>query len=79
MAQKTNAVKCLLFLEFQNLVAKHLVGLIGLTQQYINTEKRKHAFKYRGVRTHDPTVKEPEDSTRLRPQGHFDWITYLQP
>jgi hypothetical protein len=61
------------------------VGLLGRGRSpsqglYLHTEQHKHRINahntdihaLRGIRTHDPSVWAGEDSSCLRPPGHYD-------
>jgi hypothetical protein len=62
-------------------VSLQSVGLLGrgispsqgryLHEHRINTHRDIHALS--GIRTFDPSVRSGEDSSCLRPRGHWDW------
>jgi hypothetical protein len=78
-----------LLLQFRNLFTQ-MVGLLGRVispsqgryphigqhKQSINAHTDIHALS--GIRTHDPSVRESEDSSCLRPRGHCDRLHTFQ-
>jgi hypothetical protein len=72
--------------ELMNLF-RHLVGLLGrgisptqglyLHRTTQHRKKRTHIHASSGIRTLDPIVRAVEDSTCLRPRGHWDRLHYI--
>jgi hypothetical protein len=51
-----------------------VIARLHRTTQHRNTTNSQHRglWKYHGIRTHVPTVREVQGGTRLRPRGHSE-------
>jgi hypothetical protein len=53
------------------------LGISLLGGRYLHKEQHEHKINggihaFSGIRCHDPSVQAEEDSSCLRPRGHFD-------
>jgi hypothetical protein len=73
-------------IEFRNHISQ-MVGLLGRgispsQGRYLNTGQYKYKmnphsdiYAFSGIRTHDPSVRESEDGSYLRPRGCCDRLS----